>query len=453
MAKRTLYQIKEDLATLAAQMRSEADAIAASAADPAVPLEDLQAKKKRLAGIRERYDALKEIHDRQEEQERAGMAAGAAGAEGGSAGEPGATDPKAKARARGQFFAAVLQGKSNRDAIKNLANQLGAIPPDDSTGGGANLLPTQMGSELITEPFAQNPMREIVTVSEVVGLELPKMAFTIDDDAFVTDLETARELAQEGDKVTFGRFKSKIVCEISDTVMRGTPVALDSYVSNALQSGLAAKEKRCMFNRTPPAKEAHMSLYSAANKIKRIGGASLIEAIINALGDLPDEFAAMAKVVMRRADYLKEIRTLANDNATLWGAPPQDVIGVPVVFCDAAVQPVVGAFSYAQINYDGPSTYDAAKDVKSGMHQFVLTAWLDIQYKLRSAFRIVDLDSDNYGGEEDSLTVKTVAALPTSGQLEGVVYVLTADDAAAGSEYTAGSMWMWEGSVWIQYNV
>lgn len=91
---------------------------------------------------------------------------------------------------------------------------------------------------------------------------------------------------------------------------------------------------------------------------------------------------------MRYADYLEIIETLANGNATLYTAQPEQILGKPVVFCDAAVTPVVGDFSYSHFNYDINALYEQDKDVKTGINLFVVTAWFDHQIKLASAFRL-----------------------------------------------------------------
>ncbi len=117
-------------------------------------------------------------------------------------------------------------------------------------------------------------------------------------------------MALSGDNVTFGRFKSKVKAKISDTVLYGTDSDLVSYVQNALQSGMATKEKKCLFSLDPATAEAHMSFYAAANAIKRIEGATLYDAIVAAMGDLNDAFAANATVLMTRAQYLAMVREL-----------------------------------------------------------------------------------------------------------------------------------------------
>lgn len=91
---------------------------------------------------------------------------------------------------------------------------------------------------------------------------------------------------------------------------------------------------------------------------------------------------------MTYKDYLSIIKTLANGSSTLYGAQPSAVLGKPVVFTDAAATPVIGDFSYSQYNYDLGALYEQDKDVKTGIEYFVVTAWMDHQIKLSSAFRL-----------------------------------------------------------------
>ena len=122
--------------------------------------------------------------------------------------------------------------------------------------------------------------------------------------------------------------------------------------------------------------------------IKKVSGSTMFLAILAALADLEDDYSENAKVVMKKSDYYAMITELANGNATLYAAQPEQFLGVPVVFCDMATIPVVGDFSYSHFNYDLDMIYDRDKNVKTGVESFVLTAWIDHQIKMKSAFRL-----------------------------------------------------------------
>ena len=273
-------------------------------------------------------------------------------------------------------------------------------------GSGDRLLPTNMSRELLTEPEEVNSLRRVETVTNITGLEIPKLDYTIDEEtvADVTDADTAREIELEGDSIAFGRFKTKVMATVKDTVLHGAAVDIADKVDAALRSALAMKEKLRAFATAPDDAHAHMSFYSQKVGIKKVFGATLLQAILNAYGDLADFYASGAKVVMRRSDYTAMLQSLANSSDTLFGKKPEEIIGIPVEFNDKAVTPIVGNFAYAQQNYDIGAIYDADKDVKKGEYYFVLTTWGDHRIKLKSAFRLAVI------GEVPTLTGVTVSS-------------------------------------------
>jgi len=301
---------------------------------------------------------------------------------------------KPDATSKAAFYRAAITGKYNdRKHVMETYKTLGAIPPGDpSLGGGDNLMPRNMAQELLSEPVEVNTLRQIEPVTIIRGLEEPVFEYTIDDTALadITDLETANEIELSGDRIVYGRFKTKIKATISDTVLYGTDTALAEKVEAILKSGIAIKEKMTAFRTVSDGEHDHMSFY--LNGIKTITGPDLVEAIINAWADLPESFAVNAKCVMRKTDYFKAIKTLANSSASLWGQKPEDVIGVPVIFNDYAVTPIVGDFSFSRQNYDIGAIFDQDKDIYKGEHMFVLTFWGDHRIRLKSAFRLAKVN-------------------------------------------------------------
>lgn len=287
------------------------------------------------------------------------------------------------------FGGLVRAVMTNSSVSANIKNAL----KDDSTTGGDKLLPKTVSSQIITEPFAKNPLRKLSTVTAIENLELPKMAFTLSDDDFIEDGATAKELASTADTITFTRNKFKVFCDISETVLKGSNSNIGSYVNRALESGLMKKEKKVALATTPKSGEEHMSFYSTVNNIKKVGGSTLYTAIKNSVADLEEDYLDNCTILMSRADYLSIIETLANSSKDLFGKTPEEVLGYPVEFCDLATKPIVGDFSYSQYNYSPDMIYESDKNVKTGMNSFVLTAWLDHRIKLSSAFRIADVES------------------------------------------------------------
>lgn len=370
----TLFELKEKIATLNAAIEADAAWIAEKAADPTVKMEEITTKKAHRDELVTRRDMLQEQHDdmekaqKQKVQETAGM-----------------TDADKAIKAKAAFYRAALTGGD----VKKAYAGLGAIPTgSENLGGGENLLPTNMSNELLTEPVEENSLRRIEPVSQVSGLEEPKIDFSIEDAdlADVTDEETAKEIEMTGDTISYGRFKTKIVATVKDTVLHGTDTNLVEKIEAALKSGLAIKEKINAFRTATDGTHDHMSFY--LNGIKEVEGPNMVQAVINAWADLPEIFAANAHAVMRKQDYYAGIMAMANGSTDLWGKKPEDVIGIPVEFNDRAVTPIVGDFRFSKQNYDIGTIYETDKDAKKGEYYFVLTAWGDHRIRLKSAFRL-----------------------------------------------------------------
>lgn len=380
----TLYEMKEKIATVGAQLQAVEKELVEVLANPAVDIEEINALEKKQADLQKRFNLLQEQHDKKEEEQKAKVKK---------------ENPiSVVENEEGKIIAAkaqLIRSEVKKEPIPQEAlNVLRALPPPQPSGG-EKLLPVTITDTLIHEPFTRNPLRGVVRMTSIRGLEVPKIGYTLDDDNFIGDDETAKEMALEGDRVAFGRNKFKVKAAISDTVLHGSDLSLVNYVENALRSGLAAKEKKVSFATAPAVGEEHMSFYS--NGIQEVEGGDMFEAITNAIADLHEDFRENAKVVMTYADYVGILKVLANSSATLYSAPPESIIGKPVVFSDAATTPIIGDFNYAHLNYDGPFVYDTDKDVNSGDYLFVLTGWIDQQILLKSAFRLAKVASPPEG--------------------------------------------------------
>lgn len=382
MAKFTLFELKEKMATLDAAIAADAAWIAEKSPDPTIPMKEIEEKAAHRDELVARYNLLKKEHDGLEEAQKAQLAK--------QTGADGVVDEKtAQMKAKAAFYRTAITGGDVRKAYEGL----GGIPPQAADlGMGDSLLPKNLSNELITEPMEENSLREVELISQIPGLEEPVLGFEIEDAdvADVTDKQTAKEIELTGGTVSYGRYKTKVSVTIKDTVLHGTETDLVTTVENGLRSALAVKEKLNAFRADSDGVHDHMSFY--LNGIKAVTGSNLIDAIIAAWADLPDAFSANAVCVMRRGDYYAAIRELANGAENLWGKKPEDIIGIPVKFNDRAVTPVVGDFRYARMNYDIGTVYETDKDAKKGEYYFVLTAWGDHQIRLKNAFRLAEVD-------------------------------------------------------------
>ncbi len=378
-ADKTLYEMKRDLDTIGQQLQKTESELASAAVDVTKTTDDIQQLQRSRDDLRMRFDVIKEQHDQLETDQKAKFK---------SKKKPVGEDPEErKMKAKADLIKAVMANKSVSPEIRMALG-------DDGSTGGDKFLPKTVSADIITEPFVKNQLRGLSDFTQITNLEIPRISFTLDDDDFIADKETAKELKAKGDVVTFGRNKFKVFAGVSETVLLGTNANIVSTVERALQSGVAAKEKKVAFTTEPKQSEDHMSFYSEEVGIKEVTGADMFEAITNAIDDLHEDYRDNATIVMRKNDYTKIIKELANGNATLYGAQPEQVLGYPVEFVDAAIDPIVGDYSYSHYNYDIATTqYERDKDVKTGVEQFVVTAWFDHQIKLASAFRIAKVEA------------------------------------------------------------
>jgi len=380
------FQLESMRSGVAQELKKASDKLAGMYADAGSSMEDRQRQKTVVEDAKERLEGIntqiKALDDEAEARLRKQSTGG------------NTDDPKvAKATAKGDFYKAVMTGGNPSEVIKKAYSHLGAIPKADTDlGYGDRLLPTNMSNELIIEPYTENPMRAVVRVSNITGLEEPKLIFDLDGESYdnITDKDTAKEIKTEGDKVSYGRNKIKVKAKISDTVLHGSSLNLAAEVDNALRSGLAANEMRRMFAAAPTGDYAGMSFYSTQNGVKRVTGTDKRRAIAKALADLPLQFRRNAKIVMNAIDWYDMWGGNLNQSGMYYEDRPLMLYGKQVVLVDDAISPVVGDFNYARINYDIGTLYDTDKDVDAGIYKFVLTAWYDIKLRLKSAFRIAE---------------------------------------------------------------
>ncbi|HCD07659.1 phage major capsid protein [Companilactobacillus crustorum] len=376
----TLYQMKDNLSQVGQELQQVNDEISMKAGNPSFPDKDLNDLSEKADGLEKRYNLLKAQVDKKEKAESSKNKE-----------FKNSQDPKEK---RTHAYAQLIRSVMHNEApSKEILQVLGDDNGSGENGtGGQSFLPVTVSNQIITEPLDDNPLRNDETISAITNLILPRVRFQIDDDSFVNDQEIAKELKSKGDSVTFGRYKTKIKAAITEAILLGTDTGLVSYTNAALQAGLAVKEKRVAFAKEPKAGEEHMSFYSEKTGIKSVNGTTIFDAITNAVADIADGFQNGLKIYMTRPNYLQMIKELVNNSGDLFGKKPEEILGYPVRFSELATTPVVGNFSFAQLNYEISQTlYEQWKDYDKGINYFQLTAWFDHQILLSSAFRLANV--------------------------------------------------------------
>ena len=375
------FKVKQMYDGIRAELKKETDKLNEMYSDLSVNMETRETQKNLVKDLEERFEGVKAQLAKLDDEAKEKINV------------PG-TEKDRIINAKADLIRCVL--RNEKPSVSTLAT-LGVnakLGDDSNLGNGGKLLPSTMTNELLHEPFAKNPLRNLSTFTNITNLEVPKITFTLSDDSFIKDGETAKEIAASAETIVFERNKFKVFVEISETVLNGTDTNLVATVDNALASGLAKKEKTVAFADTTTDTKSFYKKTASNYDIKEVKGKTMYETIISAVADLEDDYAENASVVMRRVDYYNMIKELANGNASLYLAQPEAILGVPVEFCELAKNPVVGDFRYSHFNYDLDMLYDRDKDVKTGMEQFVLTAWIDHKIKMKSAFRICTVSAD-----------------------------------------------------------
>lgn len=375
------FKVKQMYDGIRAELKKETDKLNEMYSDLSVNMETRETQKNLVKDLEERFEGVKAQLAKLDDEAKEKINV------------PG-NEKDRIINAKADLIRCVM--RNEKPSVSTLAT-LGVnakLGDDSSLGNGGKLLPSTMTNELLHEPFAKNPLRNLSTFTNITNLEVPKITFTLSDEAFIKDGETAKEIAASAETIVFERNKFKVFVEISETVLNGTDTNLVATVDNALVSGLAKKEKTVAFADTTTDTKSFYKKTASNYDIKEVKGKTMYETIISAVADLEDDYAENASVVMRRVDYYNMVKELANGNASLYLAQPEAILGVPVEFCELAKNPVVGDFRYSHFNYDLDMLYDRDKDVKTGMEQFVLTAWIDHKIKMKSAFRICTVSAD-----------------------------------------------------------
>ena len=371
-------------------LKNANEKLAEMAAQPDATTEDINAQQKKVDALTVRVNTINEQVKKAEAEQKANLV----NAKNNVKADVLPDDPKERMI---KMEAAWIRKTVRPDnaSFQEKWNDIKEEMKDDTATNGGKLLPINVSNQLVSEPFATNPLRQMETVSTITNLILPRIAFDIADDSFVNDGDVAKEMGLKGDQITFERHMVKVRAGISDTVLMGTDTGLVEYVNNALSSALQLKERNMELGTSNPTELAHMSFYDETTvKIKKVSGKDLFHAIRKALADLDDAFQDNAKILMTRSDYYDMLDSLANNSSTLYQAQPESILGAPVVFTSAATTPIVGDFSYAQLNYEiSGALYEQYKDYQRGMNYFQLTAWFDHQIKLASAFRLATVDA------------------------------------------------------------
>lgn len=381
-AMMTAAALSEALDTLRTERDRLRDTAMKLASDRTAKMEDVRAAKTAYMDADERYKLLLDEKERMTDEAAFRLR------------KDGVGGKMSKEMAAGLFYKAALTGGDTRSLPTMVYEQLGLIPANNpDQGNGSILVPETMGSELLMAPRTVNRLRELMSVSTVSNLRIPRLGFEQDDDAFAQkDGESAKELALKGSMVSFGTHEYRVRSSVSESLLRTSPVSLAAAIDTGLASSAAKKELSMIFGTDLASDVKHMSLYQTGSDgqtvIKSVSGSDLYTAWTSAYSDLEDDYREQAAGVMRFSDYVKMLRAIA-PHADLFNAAPERILGVQMKFTEYATTPVVGDFKYLHLNFACAPWADVENVPSAGLRRFYLNSLYDIQVKMASAFRLV----------------------------------------------------------------
>lgn len=286
----------------------------------------------------------------------------------------------------GEYFRGMITGSV---VCPEVMAQLG-LPITTGENPGNPLLPVTLSNNLIDDLYDDGGFLDEIEHTQIPGLRMAKMTTTDDEnDAATPAGQAAHEIKTDADLITWGRFPNRDKIYVPTGVVNGTSTDLEKYIRDALFRTHRARMRRRIFAKSAESAYKHMSVYDSTVGIKKVEGATMLDAIMAALADLPSDVRAVAKVAMSPQAYYAIIRELANGATALFGKPDKAVLGFEAVFCDNAETPLVGDLKTIHCNYDSPVSVKSKEDIDLDLFLTVLGTDYDIQIKDKNSLRLV----------------------------------------------------------------
>ena len=359
-------RIRNEAQEVRGRISAARDTLAAHALEGTGTAEELQALRTQIAQDTQRYTDLMGAVQNEEEAARTRVAAQFNSRRNG----------ESMQAHRGAYYHAVMTGA----ALTAATVMALSVPQTIGANPGNGLLPVTVSDQLIDDIYDDGAFLSAITVTNIPGLRLPKATTTeTKTDAALEDGADATTHEMDDDTIMFGAFPGRDAIVVPTSVLESTHVQLAGYVEGKLQEFHRERMYRRMFATAATGNYAHMSVYNAEVGIKTVTGATMYDAIKNALAALPTAARRVAKVAMTATAYLDMIKELANSAAPLFGAHPEEFLGFEVAFCDNATDPIVGDLKTIHVNYNNTMKIEVDKSAVKGTTTPVLSADYDIQ--------------------------------------------------------------------------
>lgn len=345
---------------------------------PAYPATKLEAREHKKQGGDQQMEMTNEMITitKKELRERIEMARDAAQEERRQKGIPDVVNSDMEERAMAEYYRMKIKHIPMSTESRNL------LDIGNDSGGDA-FLPKVMENDVLLNYPQENPLREIITVTNIRGLEVPLINYVSPD--------MADELEITGDSINFYnnayRFRPQV--KISDSVIHGVNSNLVNTIHEGLASVIVSRERQFIFAENPTEKTQHMSIYH--NGIKEVTAQNKYEAVEKALADLPQAIRDKASVVMSFDDYKGVIKYLGTIGLGALASNKDQVFNRKMILVDDAINPVIGDFSCLHVNYE-LRFVNSDKDANKGIYIFVMPTEMNIKVVIPEAFRVAKLE-------------------------------------------------------------
>ena len=164
--RKNRYQIEQMLNGVREELLQASNKLNDMYVDSKTSIADREAQEDRVKDLEQRETGLKnqlDVLDR-EAAERMRANKGA---------DEKILDEKAKIiHAKAELIKNTMAGKPVPQEVLNI------LGDGSSLGNGQKILPITLTTQLVTEPFAKNPLRNLSTFTNIMNLEIPRISFT-----------------------------------------------------------------------------------------------------------------------------------------------------------------------------------------------------------------------------------------------------------------------------------
>ena len=233
--------------------------------------------------------------------------------------------------------------------------------------------------EIVANNELPNTLREIITITDDEHLEtMPSLTYVKEKLA-----SNGIELSLNNSSIYFDRLSGHILTEVSDTVVHASERTLDDLLKDIFINECIAYESTLLLDKDNTSgiidkDNEHLSLYKQG--IEVVEDATLYNAIMKGIKDIPQSFRKNTSIVMNRDHYNSLVIELGEKGLGALTTDLKKAFNVNnIVVNDDTEDVFVGDFKHGVYAKYEPTMYNKRKDAMKGVYQFALNYVFDIK--------------------------------------------------------------------------